>query len=298
MASRTSLTFVNGQPLEVVSVLDRGFNYGDGVFETMRGLNNRLPYWQWHRQRLQQSCARLQITINIHQVDQYIAMALEQSQTNLHGDHGQRHVMVKLVITRGVSLRGYRPQEGSLPAVVITVDSCSPPQPHDGIAVILCKHRLPINPVLAGIKHLNRLDNVMASLELENRQVKSGQVEHSRFEEGLLFDQQGHLIEGISRNVFVVIDGELQTPKLHQAGVAGVMRRVILEKYAAALNLAAKESALSEQDLYRASEVFLCNSVNGIWPIAKIGDRPLVVGSVSRALQQAWLSDWMEQAQR
>lgn len=276
MDSHLSLTFINGQRSDVISVDDRGLNYGDGLFETMRAVGLRIPYREWHLDRLQHGCAQLHIAVDAADVERQLQHAL------IAVDNRFQHHVVKLMITRGVGERGYKPTIGSIPTVIVRIVATSPPELNAVVSVTLCKHRLSIDPMLAGIKHLNRLDNVLASIEIDG----------TEFQEGLLFDYNAHLVEAISRNVFIVADNQLLTPRLHEAGVKGVMRRIIMEKYAPALKLDVKEAVVTEQELYCADEVFLCNSVRGIAAVDKIGNHSLSIGPVTRSLQQCWHNDF------
>jgi 4-amino-4-deoxychorismate lyase len=143
------------------------------------------------------------------------------------------------------------------------------------------------NPSLAGIKHLNRLDNVLARAEWQDDSAA----------EGLMLNQAGNLIEATASNIFIVRNRELLTPELSRAGVAGVTRRIICEQLAPAMKLAIIETRLSIHDLEGADEVFICNSINGIWPVTRLLDHTpgvFPVGEYTRQLQVA-LDDFILQ---
>ncbi len=140
---------------------------------------------------------------------------------------------------------------------------------------------LPVSPLLAGIKHLCRLEQVMAKMEAHEK----------GFVEGLLFDHQGHLIEGIASNVFLVKSGTLLTPSLEGAGVAGVMREWILG-WATSAGRAVGECVLTDSDLDVAEEVFLCNSLIGVWPVSRFGDRCWDRREYSAGVQNALLQQF------
>jgi 4-amino-4-deoxychorismate lyase len=145
----------------------------------------------------------------------------------------------------------------------------------DGFKVRVCDLTLSSNPALAGLKHLNRLENILARAEWKNE-----------FAEGLLLDQTGHLIEATMSNIFLVKNRQLITPDLRGAGVAGVMRSAIMNRFAAALSLSVVTQNLTLDDLKTADEIFLCNSLIGIWPVISV-DKMLSLkpGDITRQLQ-------------
>lgn len=277
-------SYVNGKAASALSVQDRGLAYGDGLFETMRLEASQIPLWSLHSDRLSQSCERLRIPLDTPrlQTDLDILLADAARQSVTRG-------VVKLIITRGSGGRGYRAEPGLSPNHITSLSplpSIRADLVEEGVRVHLCQHRLPDNPLLAGIKHLNKLDYVMACQEWLGED----------FQEGLLLNQRGQVIEACSRNVFVVHNGLLFTPHLEQAGVAGILRRRIMEKYAAVLGMSVKESDIDLEILAGADEVFLTNSVTGVWPVRElVGER---LGTlrfrskmVGRRMQKMFLED-------
>lgn len=254
---------VNGQMDEPVSSLDRGLAYGDGLFETMRLERGQLPFWCFHYQRLRRDCGRLQLALDFDLLQRYLEELID-----LARDRGAIKGVIKLIVTRGKAGRGYQPSLDNKPTVVLSVFPF-PSYPHhfieQGVKVYVCKHRLPDNPALAGIKHLNKLDHVLAALEWRG----------SSCQEALLLDQHDHLVEASTRNIFVVKNDSLLTPSLQKAGVAGILRRRIMEDYAESHGLIVMESALSLEDLKTADEIFLTNSVLGIWPVKSVASSEL-----------------------
>lgn len=251
-------SLVNGEIARQLSVLDRGLAYGDGLFETMRLENNCLPLLSLHLDRLFKSCHILSIGLDENLVRRDLEAVLLQAKTK-----GVSKGVVKLIVTRGAGGRGYAPA-GKLEANRIWIVSPLPQIPasfsQDGVKVYLCQHRLPDHPRLAGIKHLNKLDYVLASQEW-----MSGD-----FQEGLLADGRGRIVEACSRNVFVVSGDMLLTPHLRNAGVAGVLRRRIIEDYAPRMGLSVEETDIDLQTLADADELFLTNSVTGAWPVREL----------------------------
>ncbi len=263
---------VNGVPDALVSPLDRGFSYGDGFFETCRCIKGRIPLWPYHRERMLGSAERLNIPVDEQVLQRYLDQALSKCDSVPDS-------VVKIQVTRGVGERGYRLPENTVPTYFVGVFAGGQLESvafRDGVAVRICDIRLGKNPALAGIKHLNRLEHILARAEWGDE-----------FAEGLLLSTDGKLIEATVSNLFIVKDGELLTPDLSEAGVAGIMRRVIVEVLAPQLNIPVKMTNCHVSDLERADEVFLSNSVYGIWPVNRIeGISARWEGSVTRGLQK------------
>jgi 4-amino-4-deoxychorismate lyase len=257
MADFESFGSISGESGGCLSDLDRGFAYGDGLFETMRLERGRLPFWSLHRERLLSDSRRLQLTIDFDVLQlQLNRMLAEAAQRRIES------AVVKVIVSRGQGGRGYQPAQLGTATVVVRVYPF-PDYPaeyrDEGVSAFICQYRLGHNPQLAGIKHLNKLDYVLASLEWRDTGCA----------EGMLFDIEGQLVEACSRNVFVVKNRNLLTPSLHRAGVAGILRRRVLEDYAGELGLVVRECAIELDDLMNADEVFLTNSVTGVWPVLK-----------------------------
>jgi 4-amino-4-deoxychorismate lyase len=243
----------------VISSQDRGFLYGDGVFETVRCRNGQLLLWTLHRDRLIRSCETLFIPLCVDNLDQIISESIALAPAN--------DCILKIIVTRGEGGRGYAPPESAEATLVLQwhslpagIDSAS----QSGIDGIYCNHPLSQNPVTAGIKHLNRLDQVMASLQLSQAARNFPAIK-----EGLMCDVDGNIIEGTRSNLFAVINNKLCTPDLSLAGVQGVMRSFLIGHFKAA-GIPLEIRVIRKQELSVASELFVCNSVMGVWPIARI----------------------------
>jgi 4-amino-4-deoxychorismate lyase len=259
---------VDGEISERISALDRGLQYGDGLFETMAVFQGTPRFWQAHVDRLTAGCEQLGLPMTPQ------AVLLREVQTV---SAGQRRCVVKIIVTRGTSGRGYAittPVRGN--RVV-----CSWPWPQDpgdlvetGIRMRMCALRLGIQPVLAGLKHLNRLEQVMARAEWEDRSIH----------EGLLLDAEDYVVSAISSNLFLVSGGRLLTPRLDRCGVRGVMRRSILN----AFRERCEQRRITLDMLPEADEIFVCNAVRGIFPVTRIDHWEYDIGPVTREVQQ-WL---------
>jgi len=270
---------INGREAEQLSVLDRGFQYGDGLFETLRVANGRIRHWSRHLARLSEGCARLAIPRPDPEV-------LWEEAGRLCAD--TQDGVLKLTVTRGTTARGYGFGEDVQPTRVLALFPASTfPDSHtrSGVKVRICQTRLGHNPSLAGIKHLNRLEQVLARAEWKQ------DWNDTAIAEGLMLDtDNNNVIEGTMSNLFCVQAGEtgpvLKTPLLDQCGVKGITRGRIMEA-AAAAGIPVEETTLTVDDLYRSQELFLCNTLMGIWPVRQLEEQAFAVGPVSQQLQQA-----------
>lgn len=259
---------VNGQPADKIEVSDRGLHYGDGVFETMALRRGKVRHLAVHFERLERSCQALYLPLPDRST-------LRDELDRLCEHHAD--AVIKLVVTRGSGPRGYAPPvDGQCNRVFILESwpSGLAERRAHGIAAMICKTRLGINPDLAGIKHLNRLEQVLAARELQG----------TPFTEGIMRDVSGQLVEGTRSNLFFVRAGELLTPVLDTCGVAGIMRgRVIDLARDAGVRVAIGGWPLAA--LADFEEVFVTNSIAGIVPICAIDDRQLAVGPLTRRMQ-------------
>jgi 4-amino-4-deoxychorismate lyase len=264
MASRT---LINGAPTEVVPALDRGLAYGDGLFESIRFVGTVAPLWSRHMQRLALSCERLRLPVP--DPTQLWREAIDVSR-----DLPQ--AVVRITWTRGIGERGYALPLSPKPTRILT--AFAPPKVDDdvysrGVRVRLCDIRLAEQPLLAGMKHLNRLEQVLARAEWNDPAIA----------EGVLCDIHGHVISATMANVFAMVDGVLLTPAVDRCGVAGVARAEVL-----ATCPQAQVGLLTLDALRDASEVFLSSSVRGILPVHSLGESVYAPGAVTRQLQQHW----------
>jgi 4-amino-4-deoxychorismate lyase len=190
---------------------------------------------------------------------------------------GCERCVLKVIITRGPGGRGYRAPPAATPTRVLQVSPWPgfPSACRDcGVAIRLCSQRLGINPALAGIKHLNRLEQVLARQEWDDPDIH----------EGLLCDTSGNVIEGTMSNLFVVHGEKLLTPDLARCGVAGIMRSVILE-LAGRLGIESVVRVLPLAELEAADELFLTNGIIGIWPVIRLEQAGYRKGPITRELQ-------------
>lgn len=248
--------------------LNRGMAYGDGLFETLPVIRGEPLWLEEHLARLQCDALRLGMDVDEAALREELAIVMRAA---------PQYALLKIVLTRVAAGRGYAPPTRACDRLLQLFPSISPDRGHwrDGVRLMLCQQRLARQPALAGIKHLNRLEQVLAAGELRNPGVA----------EGLMLDVSGLVIEGTRSNVFLVKNACLVTPALEECGVAGIMRAKILEA-ASELGLSIRVGGVQLADLQRAEEVFICNSVFGIWPVTALGCVHKPIGDVSRQLQR------------
>ena len=265
------MTLVDGVPGMCVPANDRGLNYGDGVFRTFAMLGGRPQRWSRHYAKLSADCHALQIA------PPSAADLLRDLETVAAE---MPDCALRITVTRGSGGRGYAVPEQQRSRRVVSAAPL-PEYPRQwaeqGVTVRLCSLRLSAQPRLAGIKHLNRLENVLARAEWSDPAIA----------EGLLLDAAGHVIEGTRCNLFIVENGALRTPDLAVCGVSGVTREWVIE--AAGRNgLACSTEPITLERLKSASEILLVNSLIGVWPVARLEDRRWSAFPVT-SLVRKWL---------
>lgn len=251
------MILVNGRADANVPALDRGLMYGDGVFRTLRVQAGAPLWWEEQLARLAQDATRLGIP--------HPAQTAWEADVCTLTRQGPADCVLKLVLTRGPAGRGYLPPQRPQPTRL----AMTAPLPPDlervaqsGATVRVCALRLAEQPRLAGVKHLNRLENVLAR----------GEWDDPGIHEGLLMDTAGRVVCGVSSNVFVLRGGELSTPRLDRCGVSGVTRARLM-RGAARLKLAVREADITLDELLAADEVMLTNSLIKLWRVARLGTR-------------------------
>ena len=263
------MLWIDGNVVDPAEPLDRGLEFGDGLFETLAVVAARPRLLERHLARLGSGAERLGIVLPaIELMRRELASAAATPGT----------AVLKLVVTRGRGGRGYsaEPQAPSRRWLAALGARVRPGEwQHDGVAVRICSTRLAEQPVLAGLKHLNRLEQVLARREWVEPSIA----------EGLMLDLHGRLICGTMSNVFAVIDEVLVTPSLTRAGVAGVMRALFIDSFRAA-GCAVQERDLEPVELESASEVFLSNALIGAWPVRALAAQRWPVGPWTRRAQE------------
>ncbi|HXF66053.1 MAG TPA: aminodeoxychorismate lyase [Burkholderiales bacterium] len=267
------MILVNGAPAESVAATDRGLAYGDGVFRTLLVREGRPLCWARHYRRLAHDCA---------------ALALPAPEERLLREELARAApragewVAKIIVTRGSGPRGYAPPPSPEPTRIVSV-SPAPRYPADlareGVRLHLCETRLALQPRLAGIKHLNRLENVLARAEWSDPGVP----------EGLMLDAEGNAIGGTMTSLFIVENGSLVAPRLDRCGIAGVTRERVMEA-AQARAVACREERVPFARLLAAEEVLLVNSVVGAWRVRECAGRKWAKAAVAACVRE-WLDE-------
>ncbi|BCM25063.1 aminodeoxychorismate lyase [Methyloradius palustris] len=262
--NKSKHVLINGQQDESLSPFDRGFSYGDGVFRTLPVIKGHPDSWLDHYKKLMSDCHVLGIVcpsaeILLSDIEKLIqASSSEQSKKQTPSKETPSFV-IKIIITRGESERGYAMPALAQPSrVLICSDFPTYPESSfvEGVKLHLCNLRLSHQPLLAGIKHLNRLENVIARAEWQD----------SNIIDGVLLDANNMVIECTSSNIFARFGTQLHTPDLSNCGVAGLTRQRILE-LAGDLSLQRSVSNISLSHLMQADEIIICNSLFGAWQV-------------------------------
>lgn len=252
---------IDGAPADSIGIDSRGLNYGDGLFETLLVQDGRPVWWGEHLARLKRGCEALGLRLPDPDLLAFEAERLCS---------GQRRAVLKLVLVRSGTGRGYAPEPGARSQRILSLHAAPPlvaAEYVQGVQLRWCETRLSLQPRLAGIKHLSRLESVLARAELANTGAA----------EGLMLDTAGRVTCATAANVFALRDGRLYTPSLRDAGIAGTCRDWLLARTDVDIG------ELLPQDLERADAVFVCSSLRGILPAARLGEhsyrpQPLIVG--------------------
>jgi len=253
MSQRKEIMLINGTQATTIAATDRGLAYGDGLFSTIKVEYGVVRLWDYHLQRLQLGAQRLFFP----DIDWLLLSAevklLAQSLS------AAPQAVIKVILTRGSGGRGYSTQGCYAPLRILSSHVFPRFYQHwqrDGIKVIQCQQRLAVNPQLAGLKTLNRLEQVLIKHELDAQQAV----------EGIVCDYLGNVIEACSANIFVYLDGQWLTPKLDGCGVAGVKRRQVIES-AKQAGITIAEVAVKETDLLNAQALCLSSALMGLIPV-------------------------------
>lgn len=251
------MILVNGVETDYIKADDRGLLYGDGLFETIAVKDSKPRLLEMHFQRLINSASKLSIQgFDTEDIAKDINLIVSKS--------GYHDAIVRVTVTRGSAERGY----ASLSAEANVVISIAPlpeyiqEKRRTGIDMNFSTLRINKESYLAGIKHLNRLTQVLAANEAASKGV----------DEALVFSEDGFVIEGSKSNVFFVFENEIKTPLVSEYGVSGIMRQRVLD-VADELGYKIVEDNITLDDLLDVKEVFITNSIIGIWPVATLNDR-------------------------
>jgi 4-amino-4-deoxychorismate lyase len=260
-------SLIDGIETDRLPIDDRGLQFGDGLFETIAVRDGSLCLWHRHFERLRRGAEHL----GIPQPGQDLLL-----RECLRLINGESEGVVKIILTRGGGGRGYGAPESPRPSRILALH----PWPNypsawgdTGISATLCHTPLGQSPALAGLKHLNRLEQVMGRAEWRDPQIA----------EGLMRDVRGRVIGGTMSNLFLVSGGRLLTPRIDTCGVAGTVRDLVL-RMAGSFGIEILEQDLFSADLDAAEGIFLTNSLIGIWPVRRLGERVMALASLPEDL--------------
>ena len=235
-------SLVNGREGDALSILDRGLQFGDGLFETIAVVQGRPALWNRHVERLLSGCRQLAI-------EPPDPGLLRQEAERLID--GRSNCILKILITRGLSQRGYAAQARAVPTRILQLFDWAGPESAGEISPVrICSQRLGLQPGYAGLKHLNRLEQVLARREFDRG-------------EGLMLDVEGFLVEGVASNLFLVQEGELHTPIIDRCGVAGVVRSLVLD-VGLEMHRPVRVRRIRPEELEESEGIFLTSSLLGI----------------------------------
>tara|TARA_Y100001956_G_scaffold81552_2_gene99444 strand:- start:2917 stop:3720 length:804 start_codon:yes stop_codon:yes gene_type:complete len=264
---------LNGELSDSVPLSDRSFQYGDGCFTTMLTVDGQIQHWPKHIERMNACLEALGIELpDWNLIEQWLnRMVRPEAKAGL-----------KLHISRGEGGRGYSPTQ--VTSSNVTISAFPFPSHYEqwcqgGIELGVCRKRLGINPLLAGHKHNNRLEQILLKADIEQQ----------GFVDGVALDWNGKVVETTMANLFWWKGDTLHTPLLVSAGVAGVMRKVVLE-VASDLDISIQQSEYSLEELLGAEEIFITNSILGIAPVSAIGEQTFLIGNITRTIQEKALS--------
>ena len=266
-------SLINNEFKDNISILDRGFSYGDGFFETMlwdylggaARPNLKVQFWERHYNRIKNGCNLMEIKLP------NLTDLLKQREKILQRSFNQSlsEGILKLIITRGIGGRGYKFENNMKP----TIAFLSFPKPQrspsiykSGVKTIFCKNKLYSHNRLSGLKHMNRLDSVLARSEWEDE-----------FFEGIILDEKDNLVEGTMTNIFFIKDDTLITPPIEKTGISGILRQVVIEK-AKTFFKKIVISKINIKTLSSFNQMFLTNSVIKVVPVNSLGRNKFVIG--------------------
>jgi len=271
-ATQKPVTRINGFESDYISVDDRGLNYGDGVFETILVRNGRPVFWAQHWQRLAKGTAQLAINCPTEDV------LLEDIQCVLQK---QRDGVLKIIVTRGQNQgQGYQYTENHSPTRIVRFFPDSKTA-HDKECMALKYSAYPLaTSAFAGIKHLNRLEQIIAKAELH----------HSKYNEIICCDKNDNIVECSSANIFICMNNELYTPALNNCGIKGIVRDWVMDT-ATKNNIIQVEKTITKAMLKKSDEIFITNSIIGVMAVTQVEQQKFNLGPITTQLKERYVAD-------
>ena len=264
----TPIVLINGAKQSKISIFNRNAQFGDGLFETCVVENKKILFWVNHFARLNRGCEQLKIS----RVDESVWLSDVKKALSLCS---YDRCVVKLILSRGESLRGYGFKDDIKPVRAVIVSELQKVTFNKSFCLEYCQSGYDSNPKLAGIKHCNRLEQVLARAGLKS-------------DEGIMLDENHNVISVTQGNIYAIHGNTLITPKLDKCGVEGTRRDVILD-LAKLLGIKVKVDTLSVKELGQANEVFISNSIIGIQSITQIGDISFNENPITKKIKDAFM---------
>ncbi len=274
--------FLNGrfvpEAQAVIPITDRGFLYGDGLFETLRVGNGRPLWWGRHMDRFQGGAALLRIRLP------WSPEALRGLAVKLIAQNEMPEAMLRITLTRGSGSRGYSAKEATSPTLVMTIHPLA--EPPASLRLMIASPRIPANDPAANYKTANKLAQILARIEAEDGGA----------DEALLLNTDGQLCEAASSNLFWLEGGAVCTPPLSDGALAGITRGLVLE-LCRSRNIRTIERSIPPGTLLEADGVFLTNTGIGLVPAAELNGRGLPQSPFVGELQTAFAAMRRDEAQ-
>ena len=247
---------INGKDCEQIEISDRAVHYGDGLFETIAIQNRKILCIDEHLNRLEKGCEKIKIP--------------PPDKKNIKNEissliNSDDRAIAKIIISRGQGGRGYKIPDNIKPTRIISLFPW-PDYPDQfstsGIKTKICDYRYSNNKSLAGIKHLNRIEQILARSEWNDKEIA----------EGIVMNSENYIIEGTMSNIFCIVGNTLYTPDLSLCGIEGIVREKII-KSSEKFGFEVLIKKITLDFLLNAEEIFLCNSIIGIWPVKSIDEK-------------------------
>jgi 4-amino-4-deoxychorismate lyase len=262
-----SIVIINGKEQSNISIFNRNFQYGDGLFETCVVNNNQILFWEKHLSRLDIGCRKLKIK----NIEEEIWLKDIKKALSLTS---KKKCVLKLILSRGNSQRGYSYSDDILPVRVVVVSEVKNVQAKESFSLEYASSGYHSNPNLAGIKHCNRIEQILARSSLKR-------------DEAIMLDENQNIISVTQGNIYFIFGQSLVTPKLDRCGVIGSRRSLILE-LAESIELNVEEGNVSMNDAKKADEAFISNSIMGIQSVNSIEEYQLTKRLVTKQIKIAF----------
>ena len=258
---------VNGKISKTIDIQDRSVQYGDGVFETIAVYDKKPEFWIDHFKRLKKGCKILKIKCPS---EKFLKKEIKKFFTKLK----LKKFILKIIISRGKGGRGYKLPETMKPVRILGMYKW-PNYPKknisEGVNLNICKTKLSQQPSLSGIKHLNKLEQIIARSEWTNKFIS----------ESIMLDNKNNVVEGTMSNIFGIKNNNFIVPEIKFAGIHGIMRKIIID----ILKRKKEKYLIKEiniQSFLKMDEIFICNSIFGVWPVIKIKNKKFLFGQKTK----------------